>query len=281
MQTLKKYIEAIRTIPIDENLSDDAVIALTNIHLSLMSMFEGDVALHREAMDKLFAICRKRSTSNQSLSRSSRMTPAMYNVLCMPDTVFDDRKHNSCMNRSFRIAEEWRKKATVDEKSRITEYGVLQSIMNAFVYVVDEDTQSDRDFCYLSQRIAEWSSELNTDGSWRDVSDYGAVRRLDIMIVYSNTYGDNRFDIQKALRHYFNKIIKAKGVDSQTLFYLYRTIDPADEHTANRVAERAIQLSEPYKQGSAEWLWYMAVVIDRECEKINNDIKEKMLAHTA
>ena len=35
---LQNLIVSIRNIPLNDNLSDDAVIALMNIHLSLMSM---------------------------------------------------------------------------------------------------------------------------------------------------------------------------------------------------------------------------------------------------
>lgn len=298
--SLKEYIKEIRSIPIDNSLSDDAVIALMNIHLSIMSMIVanmleeeyGSAGIHREAMERLFAICRKRSSSNQTLARSSRMTPAMYNVFCMPDTLFDDRKHNSCFSRSFRLADEWHEKTkdirSLDKNARIIEYGVLQSILDAFIYVVDEDKEADRDYLYLRRRIEDWASVLDDNGSWSGLSVYEAVRRLNVMIGHSNTNGDNRFDaqIEKALWFYYDRITGSDAVEGQTLFYLYWAvmwgIEYHDSQKIDTISNSAIQMLEyPFDVAQDNRLWYMVVFIDRECVRVSNEIKHKTLTYSA
>ena len=298
--SLKEYIEEIRSIPIDNRLSDDAVVALMNIHLSIMTMIVanmledeyGSAEVHREAMEKLFEICRRRSAGNQTLTRSSRMTPAMYNIFCMPDTVFDDRKHNTFLNRSFRMADDWHEKIKdmrfLDKNARIIEYGVLQSILDAFIYVVDEDKKTDKDYLYLNRRIEEWASVLDDNGSWSDLSDYEAVRRINIMLGNSNTNGDNRFDaqIEKALWLYFDRITGNECIDCQTLFYLYWAlmweIECSDDRKINTITDCALRmLQSPYAVDADKRLWYMSVIIDRKCCRINKEIKQKMLAYSA
>ena len=299
-KSLKEYIAEIRSIPIDNSLSDEAVIALMNIHLSIMSMIvanmleeeygSGDV--HREAMEKLFAICRRRSAGNQTLARCSRMTPALYNIFCMPDTLFDDRKHNSCLSRSFRMADEWHEKIKdmrfLDKNARIIEYGVLQSILDAFIYVVDEDKETDKDYLYLNRRIEDWALVLDNNGSWSDLSDYEAVRRLNIMLGHSNTNGENRFDaqIEKALWFYYDRIAGSDAVESQTLFYLYWAVmwgiecnDNQKIDSITNCAEQMLDSPSVVEQGNR--LWYMAIFIDRECVRINREIKQIMLAYSA
>ena len=297
---LKGYIDEIRSIPIDNSLSDDAVIALMNIHLSIISMIiadmlegeYGDAKFHREAMEKLFAICRKRSANNQTLARCSRMTPVMYNIFCMPDTVFDDRKYDSCVKRSFRLADEWHEKIkdirSLDKNSSIIEYGVLQSILEAFIYVVDEDKETDKDYLYLKRRIEEWASALDDKGCWSGLSDYEAVRRLNIMLGNSNSNGDNRFDahIEKALCFYYGRITGKDCIDCKTLFYLYRAmmqgIECHDNHRIDTITNCAIHMIDsPFVGGQDNRLWYMAVLIDRECVRISHEIKQKMLAYSA
>lgn len=299
-KSLKEYIDEIRSITIDNSLSDDAVIALMNIHLSIMTMIVADmledeygsVEFHREAIEKLFIICRKRSASNQTLVRCSRMTPAMYNVFCMPDSVFDYRKHNSCLNRSFRIADEWYEKTRdsrpFDEIARITEYGVLQSILDTFIYVVGEDKETERDYLYLRRRIGEWFSEFNDSGCWCGISDYEAIRRINLMIGHSNTNRDKRFDaqIEKALCVYFTRITGNDHIDCQTLFYLYWAlmwgVKSPDNAKIDIITDYAVRMvKSPFAVDRDKRLWYLSVLIDRECVMINSEIKRKMRAYSA
>lgn len=298
---LQNLIGSIRNIPLNDGLSDDAVIALMNIHLSLMSMIVtnmledefGDPEFHREAMNSLFAICSRRSRSDRSLARSSRMTPAMYHIFCMPDTLFDDRKHNACISRSFRMIAEWRRKAkrsaVLDERNRMIEYGILQSLLEAFAYIVDEDKECDKDFLYLRHRIAEWASEINDDGSWSGISDYDAIRQIDIMIGSSGSNGDKRYDlpIEKSLYYYFDKITdnRNQNIDCHTLFHLYWTMmwgfNQPDYQKIDTVTERAAGIIDSCTSGGDEWLWYAAVIIDRECVRIHNEIKREIQEYGA
>lgn len=299
-KSLKEYIEEIRSIPIDNSLSDDAVIALMHIHLSLMSMIVanmledeyGNPEHHREAMEKLFAICSRRSANNQCLMRRSRVLPAMYNFFCMPDTVLDGRKYNFYLNRSFRMMDEWHEKTkytrTLDEKTRIIKYGVLQCIIYTFIYVVDEDKKTDKDLLYLKRCIEEWTSELNDNGCWCGISNYEAMRRINIMIGNSNTNSDNRFDaqIEKALSVYFDIITSNDCIDCKTLFYFYWAlmwgIECHDKQQVDTITDCAIRmLKSPFAVDRDKRLWYMTVLIDRECVRINEEIKQKMLACSA
>lgn len=298
--TLANLIGTIRTIPLHDGLSDDAVVALTNIHLSIMTMIVangleeeyGSAEFHRNAMEQLFAICRKRSAGNQTLARSSRMTPAMYHVFTMPNTIVDVRKHNSCLNRSFRMVDEWCEKTknarTLDENSRITEYGVLQCLLEAFIYIVDEDKETDKDYLFLKRRIEDWASELDDNGGWSGLSDYEAVKRINIMLGNSNANGDNRFDaqIEKALWFYYDRITEIECVDCQTLYDLYWAlmwgIECKDSKKIDTITDCAVRMFEsPFAVDRDKRLWYMAVLIDRECVRINKEIKQKMLAFSA
>lgn len=299
-KSLKEYIGEIRAIPLDDRLSDDAVVALMDIHLSLMSMIVangledtyGGAAAHRAAMEKLFALCSRRSAGNQSLERSSRMIPSMYSIFCMPDAVFDDRRHSACLNRSFRLAKAWREKTKgippTDEKARMTEYGVLQSILEAFLYVAGEDKAADEDYLYLKRRIEAWASALDPDGRWIGLSDEEAMNRLALMTGYSKAELDRRFDarIEKALGFYCDSITGHERIDGRTLFNLYRTsmswAGYQDSPGTGTIVACAIRgLESAFAVDLDDRLWHMAVLIDRECADINSEMKQKVLAYSA
>ena len=195
----------------------------------------------------------------------------------MPDTIFDERKHNACISRSFRMIDEWHKKMKIsvvlDEKACIIEYGILQSLLDAFTYIVDENKKCDKDFLYLRHRIEEWASEINDDGSWSGISDYDAIRQIDIMIGNSGFNGDNRFDIpiEKSLYYYCDKITDNHYIDCHTLFQLYWTMmwsfNRPDYQKIDTATKRAARIMDSYVSGRDEWLWYAAIIIDRECVK--------------
>ena len=300
-KSLNGYIEAIRAIPIDDSLSDDAVVTLSKIHLSILTMLVangleeeyGGESLHREAMERLFAISRKRSRSNQSLSRRSRMIPVLYDCFCMPDSVSDARRYDLCMRRSFRVAEEWQAQPVCARpeagKARMVEYDVLQSILDAFVSVVGEIRETDKDFCFLKRRVEAWGSELGTEGCWLDLPAYEAARRLDLMVGHSNANEDRRFDarIGTALDRYAEAFLRKSEspADGRTLFYLYRALSEAQRSPGRRKAEAmagcAARRCDAYPSGSDAWLWHLSVVIDSACEEINRLTKRRLLAFSA
>lgn len=299
-RSLKEYLGEIRSIPLDNRLSDDAVVALMNIHLSVLTMLVADglegkygsAAFHRAAMEKLYAICRRRSTDSQTLLRRSRLVPAMYTVFSMPDSVFDARKYEACLTRSFRMADEWHERTKdarpQDRDARIVEYGVLESILEAFVYVVDADREADRDYRWLMRRVGEWASSLGDDGSWAGLPEDEAVRRLHILTGHANIAGDRRFDaqIEKALQLRYERIAGSGGTDCQTLCGLYwtlmRSIGRWDSRKLDTLADCAACRAEaPQTTDPDQRLMYMAVHIDRACMTLHHETKQKMLACSA
>ena len=294
-------INEIRALQIDDRLTDEAVVALMNIHLSVASLIVannleteyGSAAPHREAMNRLFAICHKRCRSNQSLARRSRMIPALYNLFAMPDAVFDERRDRMVERCVWRAVDEWKKKHDTTrqpftEPERRTEYGILRCIIEATRYMVEEDKPAQPDFRYMRQRVETWASEMNADGSWDGITTGEALQRIDILTGYANAHGGIHFDsvIERARNRCFGQII-SHGTDttSHELFLLYWTliwgIGQPDWTRAEAVAKRAAERLNACPEGSDEYLWSLAVCMDYTCIKLNHDIKMQMLAQIA
>lgn len=296
---LLDLIRSIRAISLNNKLSDEATFALTNIHLSLMNMIVvnmledeyGNPMFHREAIEKLFSICCQRSASHQSLSRRCRMTPILYSIFYMPDTIYDDHKFNIFYKRAVRIFNDWRGKfgncASLNAKARTLEYDILRSHMDSFAYVIDEDKVDNAEFLYIKHRISDWALELNNEGRWATISDYEAMRRIDIMTGNSNTHGDNHYDaqIEKAQCFYFNKLTNDDHIDCRAMYYLYRTmlwgICTPDYEKIDIIAKRACCQIDSHAIGSDEWLWLASIVIDSECVKIYRNVQLQLIAYSA
>ena len=286
---------------IDHQLTDEAVVALMNIHLSVASLIVannleteyGSAAPHREAMNRLFAICHKRCRSNRTLARRSRMIPALYNLFAMPDAVFDEHIDRMVERCAWRAVDEWQKKydttkQSLTEPERRTEYGILRCIIETMRYVVEEDKPAQPDFRYMQQRVETWASEMNADGSWDGITTGEALQRLNILTGYANAHDGIHFDsvIERARNRCFEQII-SHGTDmtSRELFMLYRTliwgIGQPDRTRAEAVAARAAERLNTCPAGSDEYLWSLALCMDCTCMKLNHDIKMQMLAQSA
>ena len=281
-------------------MTDEAVVALMNIHLSVANLIVGNnlekygsVTPHREAMNRLFAICHKCCRSNQSLARRSRMVPALYHLFAMPDAVFDEHRDRMVEHCAWRAVDEWQKKydttkQPLTEPERRTEYGILRCIIETMRYVVEEDKPAQPDFRYMRQRVETWASEMNADGSWDGITTDEALQRLDILTGYANAHGGIHFDsvIERARNRCFEQVIShGTATTARELFLLYRTliwgIGQPDRTRAETVAKRAAERLNAGPEGSDEYLWSLAVCMDYTCIKLNHDIKMQMLAQIA
>ena len=257
---LKKYIAEANAIETGRTLSDDAVEALMEIHLSVAGMaavggesgyvsgnagsangesvscggeaWYGSVASHRAAIERLFGICLRRCRSNSSLERRSRLVPVLYNIFHMPGAAFDVRRDMMVGLRACRAIEEWLSKAgdvsrpSTEEELR-TEYGILNCILESMRYAADEDKFGNPAFQYMRSRVETWAEELNADGSWGGIDASEALQRIDVMTGNSNVHGDTRFDalIVKARNRCFERII---GCGTETVSAMASTSDMTD-----------------------------------------------------
>ena len=251
---LKKYIAEANAVETGRTLSDDAVEALMEIHLSVAGLaavggesgyvsgnagsangesvscrgeaWYGSVASHRESMEKLFGLCLRRCSSGSSLERRSRLVPVLYNFFHMPDAAIDVCRDMMVGRRACRAIEEWLSKAgdvshPLAEEERRTEYGILNCIIESMRYAVEEDKLENPAFQYMRGRVEAWAKELNADGSWEGIGTGEALQRIDVMTGNSNVHGDTRFDalIVKARSRCVERIIGSgtKAVPATTL----------------------------------------------------------------
>ena len=212
-------------IPPGARLSDDALVALMVRHRDLAeqavmdasgdgqgaacapSGTVGCAAEHCAAVRRLFDICLQRSAANQSLSRRSRLIPSLFMLFSLPDTAVDERRLGICLHRAFKAVADWRRDAAVvqdrngrdanarqsgPDKARSVEYDILRCLLEALVYVPEDERDADPDYRYLRDRVSLWQSTMRADGSWPGLPAEESRRRRDILTGYCSLSGAAR-----------------------------------------------------------------------------------------
>ena len=232
-QILQLYTKEILPVRLDRTLSDAALAALCDIHVSLQnwSVVHEDPAekqydrRHFNAcMDTLYGLCRRRCDGSQSLARRSRMLPVLDLLLRMPMRPADFSRTERCQKYLCRTVDEWmeRKAAEGQEENGRkgkgtsedwrTEHDVLRCILALFSCVAEEERCSHEYFRRLTARLSEWTTAMTQEGAWTGIPDAEALSRLDILNEYSTRYADAAHDscIRRGRACYYRKYQQAQ-----------------------------------------------------------------------
>lgn len=282
---LSAYMDEIRSTALSDSLSDDALVALSRIWLSVQTLSGADDCRNEceAALGRLYDLCSRRCCSGEPLARRSRMLPALYDMLYVAMRGIDSRKSAACDRYMCRAIDDWRHNPSDESVSA----GIMLCICDYFSYADSEDKNVDEDFRLYERRLADWVSEMDSDGIWPELGDSEALRRLEVLSRNSNTHLDPSYDnrIGQSLDSYYSRIASDKSVGCQTLYRLYdvlmRGVGRPDCDKADVLLSIARERMSDYPAGSDERLWLAALCIDRLCMSVNAGIQHGILARTA
>ena len=299
---LLNLIKEIRDIPLNDKLSDDALIALSRSYVSMQNLVVannldsvyGNRREFEKALDILYRICSKRCQTNQSFARRCRMTPVLYIIVYMQMRVVDMKKSRECFGLMWDIVDEWMTRPDT-HADRDCVYGVLRCIASLHNYTAGNDRNNASEFLWFKQRVSDWAVSMNDEGRWDGIPSSEAVCRIEVMSRNSNMFLDTSNDesLEKSRTSYCKSILGSLHYSNRmplrnfglTLFMLYEVmmwgVGTPDYELANEIAESAKQQAEQYPCGSDEWMLYQSTVLDRLCMRVGEEIQEQMLANIA
>lgn len=299
---LSNLISSIRNIPLNEKLSDEALIALSRSYISMQNLvvannLDSEYGNRKEfenALDVLYRICIKRCRANLPFVRRCRMTPMLYSIVYMPMRGVDMRKSEECRKLMRQVVDEWMGRPDT-HPHRDSVYGVLRCVTDLYYDTSENDLHDASEFMWFKQSVSDWAALMNDEGAWDEISSGEALCRIEVMSRNSNMFLDSSFDdiIEKArvtycksilasLRRYDGKPLRKCGL---TLFMLYEVmmwgIGTPNRELVNEIAESAKKQAEKYPCGSDEWLLYQSTCLDRLCMRVGDEIQEQMFADMA
>ena len=299
---LSNLVKEIRDIPLNDKLSDDALIALSRSYISMQNLvvannLDSEYGNHKEfekALDILYRICIMRCQPNQSFVRRCRMTPMLYVLVYMQMRGVDMRKSEECHKLMCQVVDEWMTRPDI-HTDRDSVYGVLRCVTNLYYYTSKNDRNNASEFIWFKQRVSDWAALMNSDGRWDGISSSEALCRIEVMSRNSNMFLDTSFEdiIETARVNYCKSILvgmrRSDGRPLRncglTLFMLYEVmmwgIGTPNRKLVNEIAESAKKQAEQYPCGSDEWLLYQSTCLDRLCMQVGEKIQEQMLANIA
>lgn len=299
---LANLIAVIRNIPLDETLSDDALMALARSYVSMQNLvvangLDAEYGNRRDferALDILYRICVERCRGDQPFGRRCRMTPVLYMIVYMQMRGVDMKRSCECGELMQSLVGEWMHSPEVRGESGSI-YGVLRCISNLCYYRSGAERDNDEAFRWFRQCIGDWASSMGGDGRWAGVASGEALCRIEVMGRNSNMFLDTANDdlIERSRTSYCNSVVgslrRSDGVTMRgcgvVLFMLYEVmmwgVGTPDYGLVEAVAEAAKRLAGQYPCGSAEWLLCQSTVIDRLCMQVGDEIGQQMLTNIA
>ena len=299
---LSNLIKEIRNIPLNDTLSDDALIALSRSYVSMQNLvvannLDSEYGNRREfekALDILYRICSKRCQANQPFARRCRMTSVLHMIVNMQMRGVDERKSRQCDDLMWRIVDEWMQNPDV-RADRESVCGVLRCIANLYCYAADSDRREAKDCRWFAERVGDWAALTDDDGRWQGVSSCEALCRIEVMSRNSNMFLDTSYDelIETSRTNYCKSVLTAlrRGEGGSVrkcglvLFMLYEVmmwgVGEPDFEAVDAIAESAKRHASVSTSGSDEWLLCQSTVLDRLCMRAGEEIQGQRLAYTA
>ena len=293
-QELASLIDSIRNIPMNDKLSDDAVIALSRSYISMQNLVVangldseyGNRKEFEKALDILYGICCKRCRSSQPFDRRSRMIPVLYSIVYMRMQGVELCKSDECEELMAGLINEWIERPEAHGEHPSV-YGVLRCISDLFYYVAAEDRNSNEVFLGFKQRIRDWVARMDDAGQWSGISAWEALCRLEIMSRDSYMFLDTSHDavIERSRTGYCKSVLEglrgSNGMLVQNsgllLLMLYEVmmwgIAAPDYEQVNAIVDRAKRLAEQYPHGSDGWLLYQSTYLDRLCMQVGREMQ--------
>lgn len=230
---LEAYIRCLRSITLEDSLSDGALAALGSCYVSLQHLVVangweaeyGSRKIYEAALDRLYGICLRRSSAMEIPSgpcdadvriRRSRLLALQYDLLHRPMRVAEPSKVAETRKAMHRLVDEWMRGTARGLRPKGPEGGVLHCIACLYGYVPEEERLQDAAFVYFRQRLDEWAESLNGKGQWDRLPESEALRRLSVMALDADLFPDRRYDalLERALRAYTRQMLDRLSSES-------------------------------------------------------------------
>ncbi len=203
----------IQDLPIGSNLSDEKLLAIGRICLSLHTQHtcirwdeeenKRFRILHK--ISEVFDECSYRCHDCTDMSRLGRFVPMMYSLATPCLIVPKEERLLKCDRITGRLLDWWTKSTSVHWKE---EHNAMRSAMEILGVLDPTERKNDTVFLKCECILTDWFQTLSKKHEWKNISDLEALSRLEIISFASGCVFDFIKDeiLSQSYQHYKQQI---------------------------------------------------------------------------
>lgn len=248
----------------------------------------GDRHIYEAKLERLSKILLRRYKKTDNIIEKIEM---LYMIFFLMQNVLHNIDCEDYLNEGAELIDnQLLQKETMSEADQ---YQLMRLIFVEWYGLVEDDqTETPASLVYAREQIKTWMSELNTDGSWNNITDMQALHRIILIAMNLTIMLDDQYDekLETAYNHYC--VNPVDSIDVSTKLYIeeleratvtYYALQRAPMILSSKFAAPSLTLvnliyNQMINQNNHLELRTKCrcIKVDNMCQKISEEVQDKL-----
>ena len=215
------------------DLPDDAIVPYVRIYsalYNLVSMNEldaeyGDRHIYLNQLRMLEQKVWKKYAKSTTIKEWASWLNVAYTLHQTTSTRYTSAQDDELWNTATALIDNYLSSQVRINDDVIDEeecFAIMQLIFTQWYgYVEEESEEVPEPIVFARQQLTNWASECSTDGTWKNLSEKSALRRIALFQMNATMLLDDNFDetLDKAFQHYVLNGESIENIEKETIKY--------------------------------------------------------------
>ena len=280
-------------------VSNEGLIAYVRIYAALYNLISvnaldkeyGDRNIYRKKLQSLFSYLLCRYKEQPGIALCAKTIDTMLYILHDTDCIYNQQKNIICFNLFGELTEKYLSDFDETCYDHNALYEIMRLIYEFLSWLIPKDAKNDPWLEFNRHWVTAWASELDRNGTWKNINDKEALQRIILMSMNSYMLLDNRYDdtIHSAYSYYcvsqqlqFCRTMRLSLDEIRHYTLMYDTIQQSAVHdSGNRVylndIAKLLETQIPHFPAKSEEAWLCrSIMIDNLCNHIADKTQTQM-----
>lgn len=277
-------------------LTNQQVYSYVRIYYAVYMMISVN-ALDNEYGDRKIYIGKMKSLLKILLRRYKKETSVavkmeqLYIIYFLLDNIICNYNCEEYLNRGADLIDDFLE----NNKDTMTDEEQYQLIRLIFIewygLIEDEETETPASLIYAREQIKTWVSELTAEGSWQNIDDMQALRRIVLISFNSTVMLNDQYDEQlsKAYTHYCMQPVMASNnmsiTDLEKYIEIYYALQRAPIALSMNYTAQLTKLADTISSQIPHLTKHRdlqtickCIEADNMCQMISDEVQERLMA---